>query len=82
MGVNTLQANRANLNKYAVNPTCKRCNVEPEDRALLSEMYIPGHHYREKLSDFISSLLPQRLNSMLTGLYCIKCSKFIQRQVT
>ena len=31
-GTYTLQANWANFNQYAVDPTCKLCDSEPEDR--------------------------------------------------
>ena len=65
-GSYTLQANRANFNEYTVNPTCKLCNVEPENRehflARCTFLEYIRYHYRENLSDFISTTEKTKLN--------------------
>ena len=78
-GSYTLQANRANVNQYTVNPTCKLCNAEPEDRehflVRCTVLESIRYHYREKLSDFINITEKTKWNnSKLFTQFVLDCT--------
>ena len=63
-GSYALQANRANFNQFTVNSTCKLSNAGPEDRehflARCTFLESIRYHYRQKLSDFISTCTTEK----------------------
>ena len=56
-GIYILQANRTNFIPYAVDPMCKMCNSESEDRehflARCTSLESVRRHYREKLHNLV-----------------------------
>ena len=57
MGAYVLQANRANFNQYKVDPACKLCDKEPEDREHFISRYESLRDVRIQYSRQVKVLL-------------------------
>ena len=64
-----LQANRASFNQYAVDPTCKVCQEEPEDRVYFIARCESLDHVREpykhKLENVFMDIIPNVKDDMI-----------------
>ena len=63
-GTYILQANRASFNQYAVDPTCKVCQGEPEDRVHFIARCKSLDHVRDDI------------HTTSTGSFCIDTRLF------
>ncbi|MCW4345831.1 MAG: reverse transcriptase family protein [Candidatus Thiodiazotropha endolucinida] len=81
-GTYILQANRSCFNQYAVDPTCKVCQAEPEDRehfiARCQPLEYVREPYRQRLKNVFMDRIPNmKLDSSLFTQLILDCSMVV-----
>jgi hypothetical protein len=69
-GTYTLQANKAKVNQNTVDPTCRACQREPEDRSHFLLRCSALSDIRQPYLLRLYSILPEHLTTDITDLFC------------
>ena len=85
-GAYILQANRSCFNQYTVDPSCKLCLKEPEDRehfkAKCNSLECVRKPYRQKFNMIFNNIIPsQSIDSIVFTKLVLDCSMVVHEDV-